>query len=189
MHHPKPSSGESLAQMELDHSRCQLPQVSPSLPKDTPSPGQPTSKDHSRQGIRTQPCWPSREELWGPPSTPEPPEGWAGCWPRPRAHPLLRSLRCQPCCHPFSPGVWSASKHPVLQTCFRVCFWKTIKGPKKRYNLLTNELYVVFSEENNPWARENRASPAVEHCSRGIWGRREFYRALEAATWKQGLID
>lgn len=59
MHHPKPSSGESLAQMELDHSRCQLPQVSPSLPKDTPSPGQPTSKDHSRQGIRTQPCWPS----------------------------------------------------------------------------------------------------------------------------------
>lgn len=36
---------------------------------------------------------------------------------------------------------------------------------------------------------EYGASPAAKHCSRGIWGKSEFYRALEAATQTQELGD
>lgn len=35
---------------------------------------------------------------------------------------------------------------------------------------------------------ESSASKAMEHCSGKIWDRCEFYRALEEAVRKQGMI-
>lgn len=31
-------------------------------------------------------------------------------------------------------------------------------------------------------------SQAVEHCSQGIWGKKEFCRTLEEGTWKQAWL-
>lgn len=52
----------------------------------------------------------------------------------------------------------------------------------------SNGFDVLYLRENSPRIGGVRSLTAVAHCSRGIWGNSEFYRALEGATWKQGVI-
>lgn len=53
---------------------------------------------------------------------------------------------------------------------------------------LCNKFDVLNSRENYPSLDDYSPSQAVGHSSRGIWGKSQFYSALEEATRKPGMI-
>lgn len=53
-----------------------------------------------------------------------------------------------------------------------------------KLNQFSSEFDAFFSRENNQWIGGAQCLTTGEHCSQGIWGKREFDRMLEEATWR-----
>lgn len=47
---------------------------------------------------------------------------------------------------------------------------------------------MFFTEGKTVWIGECSDSQALEDSSQGVWDKSRFYRMLEKAPWKQGMI-